>query len=245
MMGGIHTDMNGATPLPGLYAAGECACVSINGANRLGSNSLPELLVFGARAGRAAAEYASQGFDLNPRVIAQKTDEHRRLEHDLLDKKGRERIADIRDEMQQAMERSAGIYRTGATLEEGVQTLRDLYERYRDISIEDHSKTFNTERVSALELAFMLDVASAIVTAALAREESRGAHQRTDFPKREDQRYLAHALVHRNPDGSARVEYLPVTITRWPPAERVYGEAAPHAGSHQAPSRAVSSGTTV
>ena len=113
MMGGIHTDINGATPLPGLYAAGEAACVSINGANRLGSNSLPELLVFGARAGRAAAEYASSNPDINPRVIAQKTDEHRRLEHDLLNRKGRERIADLREEMQKTMEESAGIYRNG------------------------------------------------------------------------------------------------------------------------------------
>src|ERR671937_144204 len=100
MMGGVHTDINGATPLAGLYAAGECACVSFNGANRLGSNSLPECLVFGARAGRAAAEYASRGMEINPRIIAQKTDEHRRLDHELLEGKGRERIADIRDQMQ-------------------------------------------------------------------------------------------------------------------------------------------------
>ncbi len=244
MMGGIHTDINGATPLPGLYAAGECACVSINGANRLGSNSLPELLVFGARAGGAAAEYASRGLDVKARVIAQKTDEHRRLEHDLLSQKGRHRIADVRDAMQRTMEQSAGIYRTGASLRDGVLQLSELRERYRDISIEDRSMTFNTERVAALELAFMLDVAGAIVAAGLAREESRGAHQRTDFPRRDDQRYLEHSLIHRNPDGSSRVEYLPVTITRWPPAERVYGEAA-HAGAHQTTGRAVSSGTAV
>ena len=245
MMGGIHTDINGATPLPGLYAAGEAACVSINGANRLGSNSLPELLVFGARAGRAAAEYASQGLDINPRVIAQKTDEHRRLEHDLLNKKGRERIADLREEMQKTMEASAGIYRNGAALAQGVEKMRRLQERYEDVAIEDHSKTFNTERVAALELAFMLDVAEAMVNAAARREESRGAHQRTDFPGRDDQRFLAHSVVYRNADGSTRVEYLPVTITRWPPAERVYGEAAPHGEPHHATGRAVSSGTGV
>jgi len=245
MMGGIHTDINGATPLPGLYAAGEAACVSINGANRLGSNSLPELLVFGARAGRAAAEYAARGFDINPRVIAQKTDEHRRLEHDLLNKKGRERIADLRDAMQKAMEQSAGIYRSGASLEESVQTLRRVQERSADIAIEDRSRTFNTERAAALELAFMLDVAEAIVTAALRREESRGAHQRTDFPNRDDQRFLAHSLIYRKADGASHVEYLPVTITRWPPGERVYGEAAPHGGPHHVTGSAVSSGTTV
>jgi fumarate reductase flavoprotein subunit len=245
MMGGVHTDINGATPLPGLYAAGEVACVSINGANRLGSNSLPELLVFGARAGKAAAEYASNGLEINPRVIAQKTDEHRRLEHDLLNKKGRERIADLRDAMQKTMEQSAGIYRTGVSLQEGVEKLRGLQARYPDIAIEDRSRTFNTERVAALEFAFMLDVAETIITAALHREESRGAHQRTDFPKRDDQRFLSHSLVYRKPDGSSQVEYLPVTITNWPPGERVYGEAAPHAGPHQVAGSAVSSGTTV
>jgi len=243
MMGGIHTDINGATSLPGLYAAGEAACVSINGANRLGSNSLPELLVFGARAGKAAAEYASLDLNINARVIAQKTDEHRRIEHDLLNKKGRERIATLRDEMQKTMEASAGIYRTGASLAQGVETMQSLQERYANVAIEDHSKTFNTERVAALELAFMLDVATAMLNAAARREESRGAHQRTDFPARDDRRFLAHSLTYRNADGTPRVEYPPVTITRWPPAERVYGEAAPHGESHQAASRAVSSGT--
>jgi fumarate reductase flavoprotein subunit len=245
MMGGVHTDINGATPLPGLYAAGETACVSINGANRLGSNSLPELLVFGARAGKAAAEYASLGLEINPRIIAQKTDEHRRLEHDLLNKKGKERIATIRDEMQKSMERSSGIYRSGESLRQGMADIRQLQERFADLAIEDHSRTFNTERVSALELSCMLDVAESIVTAATRREESRGAHQRTDFPKRDDQRYLAHSLIYRNADGSARVDYIPVTITRWPPAERVYGEKAPHGGSNQAPGRALSPGAGV
>jgi fumarate reductase flavoprotein subunit len=245
MMGGVHTDMNGATPLPGLYAAGETACVSINGANRLGSNSLPECLVFGARAGKAAAEYASLELEVNPRVIAQKTDEHRRLEHDLLERKGRERIATIRDEMQKSMENSAGIYRSGPSLRQGIEEIRQLQERYAHIAIEDRSRTFNTERIAALELACMLDVAEAIVTAAARREESRGAHQRTDFPKRDDGRYLAHSMIYRNADGSARVDYLPVTITRWPPAERVYGEAAPHGGPNHVTGRAISSGAGV
>jgi fumarate reductase flavoprotein subunit len=245
MMGGVHTDMNGATPLPGLYAAGEVACVSINGANRLGSNSLPELLVFGSRAGRAAAEYASRGRDVNPSVLVQAKDEERRLEHVLLKTKGRERIADLRETMQKTMEQSAGIYRSGASLEKGVEQLRGLQDRYVHISVRDWSRTFNTERVAALELAFMLDVAEAIVNSALRREESRGAHQRTDFPKRDDERFLAHSLIYRNADGSSRVEYLPVTITRWPPAERVYGEAAPHGGPHHVAGSPVSSGTAV
>jgi succinate dehydrogenase flavoprotein subunit len=224
MMGGVHTDINGATPVAGLYAAGEAACVSINGANRLGSNSLPELLVFGARAGRAAAEYASLQKDPGPAVVAQGTDEKNRLRSEFLDKTGgRERLATLRDDMQKTMEESAGIYRNGDSLGRAAHTLRSLRERFTDLAVEDRSRTFNTGAIAALELSFMLDVADAIVNAALRREESRGAHQRTDFPARDDQRYLAHSLIHRAPDGSSRVEYRPVTITRWPPAERVYG----------------------
>jgi fumarate reductase flavoprotein subunit len=224
MMGGVHTDINGATPLPGLYAAGEVACVSINGANRLGSNSLPELLVFGARAGRSAAEFASTQAPPGPAALAQAEDEQRRLERDLLHRTdGREHIAPLRQEMQQTMEQSAGIYRSGDSLAEAADRLRRLQERCRSVALQDHSRTFNTELPAALELSFMLDVAEAIVASALRREESRGAHQRTDFPARDDQRYLAHSLAYRNADGSCRVDYLPVTITRWPPGERVYG----------------------
>ena len=245
MMGGVHTDKDGATPLAGLYAAGEVACVSINGANRLGSNSLTECLVFGARAGRAAAEYASGASDIHPRVLAQTADEHRRLEQELFSRKGRERIATLRDEMQRTMEASAGIYRDASSIRSGIGELQRLQERYADIVIEDHSRTFNTERVAALELSFLLDIAQTVLAAALAREESRGAHQRTDFPKRDDQRFLAHALVSRNADGSCRLEQLPVTITRWPPAERVYGEAAPHVKPDNAADRPLSPGAGV
>ena len=224
MMGGVHADMDGATPLPGLYAAGEVACVSINGANRLGSNSLSELLVFGARAGRAAAEYASGHTDPGPAIAAQAKDERKRLEDGLSRQRGgRERLAVLRSEMHTAMEGSAGIYRSGDSLAAAAETLRQLRERAADVAIEDHSETFNTERTAALELGFMLDVADAIITSALRREESRGAHQRTDFPARDDKRFLAHSLAHRKSDGSCKVEYLPVTITRWPPGERVYG----------------------
>jgi fumarate reductase flavoprotein subunit len=229
MMGGVHTDIDGATPLPGLYAAGEVACVSINGANRLGSNSLPELLVFGARAGLAAARFASEAPDVSPAVAALGRDEQRRLEHDVLGRRdGRERIADLRREMQTTMEESAGIYRTRAALQTGVARIRELQERAADLRIEDHSHTFNTERLAALELWCMLDVAEAMVNAALLREESRGAHQRTDFPARDDARFLAHSIVRRDADGRPRIDYLPVTITRWPPGERVYGEAPAH-----------------
>jgi fumarate reductase flavoprotein subunit len=224
MMGGVHTDIDGATRLDGLYAAGEVACVSINGANRLGSNSLPELLVFGARAGRAAAEYAATAKDPGPAVLDQARDERRRLEHDLLHATdGSESISGLRTELQSTMEASAGIYRSGDSLVKGADTVRELQERFRSVALDDHSRTFNTELVAALELANLLDVAEAILHSAERRQESRGAHQRTDFPARDDENFLAHSLAYRNVDGSCRVEYLPVTITRWPPGERVYG----------------------
>ncbi len=224
MMGGIHTDIHGATPLEGLYAAGEAACVSINGANRLGSNSLPELLVFGARAGRAAAAVASGRQAPAGAVVEQALEEEKRLEDQFLRKTGgRERQSDIREEMQKAMEAGAGIYRSGTKLAEAAGKLVELLERFRSIAMDDHSRTYNTEWIAALELSFSLDVAQAMLCCAAGRTESRGAHQRTDFPARDDQRFLAHSLVSRNPDGSTRLEYLPVTITRWPPGERVYG----------------------
>jgi fumarate reductase flavoprotein subunit len=224
MMGGVHTDIHGATTLPGLYAAGEAACVSINGANRLGSNSLPELLVFGARAGCAAAEYATTVRSGSPAVQAQARTEERRLEHELTrHAEGGERIADIRADMQATLETAAGIYRDGPTLTKAVDQIRVLQERFAKAGIDDHSHTFNTELTGLLELSGMLDVAQTIIESALHREESRGAHQRTDFPKRDDEHFLAHTLIHRESDGTARVDHLPVTIMRWPPGERVYG----------------------
>jgi len=224
MMGGVHTDINGATPLQGLFAAGEVACVSINGANRLGSNSLTECLVFGARAGRAAAAYAAEQQEPSGHILAQAMDEQRRLETQFLRKTGgHERIATLREDMQKTTEESAGIYRTGMALLAAAETLHKLQERFQDVALDDHSQTFNTELVAALELSCMLDVAETIVQSGLHRTESRGAHQRSDFPKRDDEKFLAHSLVFQQEDGSPRIEYLPVTITRWPPAERVYG----------------------
>jgi fumarate reductase flavoprotein subunit len=224
MMGGVSTDMDGATPLAGLYAAGETACVSINGANRLGSNSLPECLVFGARAGRAAAEYASAVSGTPSVVEAQATDEVRRLEDDLLGTgPGTESIAAIREEMQSTMEDAAGIFRTGPEMGKGAETLVELQERVGNVGVADSSRAFNTELLAALELANMLDISECILQAGIQREESRGAHQRTDFPDRDDERFLTHLMVHRNPDGTSRVERLPVTITRWVPGERIYG----------------------
>ena len=224
MMGGVHTDLNGATGLSGLYAAGEVACVSINGANRLGSNSLPECLVFGARAGSAAARYAAAAAPSGRAILAQAADEQRRLEQDLLGRTGgRERMSTIRTRMQATMEGAAGIYRDGDTLAKAADQLRELRERAATATLDDASRTFNTELTAALELAGMLDLAESMVACALHREESRGAHQRTDFPARDDRRFLAHSLVYREADGPPRVEHQPVTITRWPPGERVYG----------------------
>jgi fumarate reductase flavoprotein subunit len=224
MMGGVHTDILGATPLDGLYAAGEVACVNLNGANRLGSNSLTECLVFGARAGRAAATFAAGVPAPGASVEAQVRDEKRRLEDDFFNASGRtERIADVRSEMQAAMEGSAGIYRTGASITAGAETVGRLQAHAQRLRLEDRSRTFNTELTAALELGYMLELAQVILRSAEARTESRGAHQRTDHPQRDDERFLAHSLAYRTDGGPPRIEYSPVTITRWPPGERVYG----------------------
>ena len=224
MMGGVHTDIMGATPLDGLYAAGEVACVNVNGANRLGSNSLTECLVFGARAGKAAATFAAAAPPPSASVEAQVGDEARRLSDDFFNTTGgTERIANLRSEMQASMEESAGIYRTGAALAAGADSLDRLRGHARRLQLDDRSRTFNTELTSALELGYMLDLAQVILRSAEARTESRGAHQRTDHPQRDDERFLAHSLAYRTAESAPRIEYLPVTITRWPPGERTYG----------------------
>ncbi|MEW9549166.1 fumarate reductase (quinol) flavoprotein subunit [Nonomuraea sp. NPDC050783] len=225
MMGGVHTDLDGATPIAGLYAAGETACVSINGANRLGSNSLPECLVFGARAGAAAAAFArSHRGEAEPAAVrSQGADEERRLLRARAGNASGERIADLRERMQHTLEGAAGIYRDGGALARAVDTLADLRERADEARVEDTSDAFNTELVALQELHAMLDVARTVAACALNRRESRGAHQRTDHTARDDRAYLAHSLVHRAPDGTPSVTLLPVTITRWPPGERVYG----------------------
>ena len=208
MMGGVHTDINGATPLKGLYAAGEVACVSINGANRLGSNSLPELLVFGARAGRAAAEYAAEQNSPGRGLLAQALDEDARLQEQFLRKSGgREPIADLREEMQKIMEQCAGIYRAGESLAGAASKLQGLQDRFCDIRMDDRGHLFNTELISALELSCMLDVAETMAECARQRTESRGAHQRTDYPERNDTKFLAHSLAYRDADGRPRLEY--------------------------------------
>lgn len=226
MMGGIHTDIEAATPVAGLFAAGECACVSINGANRLGSNSLTELLVFGARAGKSAAAFAREHPHCDtPALEAQAKDEQERIRKNFIAKQGgKERIARLRTEMTATLESGAGIYRTESSLKETCNKLTELKERVANITLDDHSLTFNTELTAALELECMLDVAETVAYSALARTESRGSHQRTDHPKRDDEKFLAHSLAYHTEHGPPRIEYLNVVITRWPPAERKYGE---------------------
>ena len=223
VMGGVDTNIEAATPMAGLFAAGEVACVSINGANRLGSNSLTELLVFGARAGRSAAAFAKEQDGFSSGLEAQALDEEHRLNR-LLNSEGTEKIADIRDAMHEAMEQGAGIYRSQDTLERSADKIRELQERYSRVAVEDSSMTFNTELTSVLELGYMVEVAETIIQSALQRKESRGSHQRTDHPDRDDENFLSHSLAYRQDDGSPRIDYLPVTITKWPPGERVYGQ---------------------
>jgi fumarate reductase flavoprotein subunit len=223
MMGGVDTDLVGRTTLPGLYAAGEAACVSINGANRLGSNSLTECLVFGARVGKQAAEDALDAKPVPGNPVSRLAEvEQERLVASYLEKEGGgERIGAIRRDLQAAMEAGAGVYRTEESLKEGVEEVRALRQRYRDLTLDDRDRAFNTELVAALELDNMLDVAETIVTSGLERRESRGSHTRRDHPDRDDDRFLKHSLAFATTNGP-RIEYGDVAITRWPPAERKY-----------------------
>jgi fumarate reductase flavoprotein subunit len=224
MMGGIDTDTRGATSLPGLYAAGECACVSVNGANRLGSNSLTEILVFGARSAIAAVEHAGQVGPTTQRLLESAARaEESRLNGTLLRRNGGgETVSAIKADLLESLEEGAGIFRNEDTLKRTCAVITDLKERYEKLVLVDQSRTFNTELISALELGAMIDVGEAIANSALARTESRGSHQRTDHPERDDARFLKHSLAFRG-EGGPTIEYKDVTITRWQPGERTYG----------------------
>jgi fumarate reductase flavoprotein subunit len=224
MMGGVDADISGATLIPGLYAAGECANVGLNGGNRLGSNSLPECLVFGAAAGRAAAHYAGSAKPVtaNP-VDSMLWDEARRVEGAYLEKKsGNEKIGEIREDMQLAMDAGAGVFRTADGLGTLIKRLGSLRERFESIKIEDTSRTFNTELTAALELDYMLEVSDTIAYSALAREESRGAHARRDFPDRNDEKFLKHTIAERTDELAPRLEYRDVRLGRFTPQARTY-----------------------
>jgi fumarate reductase flavoprotein subunit len=222
MMGGVDTDLRGATSLPGLYAAGEVASVSINGANRLGSNSLTECLVFGARAGVEAVAHARASRDGDEaRLREQAEAESARVEQLRGRQKGGEKLPQIRHEMQLSMERGCGVYRKQDSMRQTVSELAQLKGRYADIALEDTSRVFNTELIQALELGNMLDVSEALAVSAAHRKESRGAHACRDYTSRNDQEYLYHTLVFFTP-GGPRLDKKPVTITRFQPEERKY-----------------------
>jgi fumarate reductase flavoprotein subunit len=228
MMGGIHTDIDAAAPLGGLFAAGECACVSINGANRLGSNSLVEILVFGARAGRGAAEHVRSGAAAADQGTVERQAEAAQQRVTALFQRtdGKETVAGLRKEMTDVMESGAGIYRSEDSLRETCETLRKLRERYAEVRLEDKSNVFNTDLIQVLELGCMLEVATAVAYSALNRRESRGSHQRLDHTGRDDDSYLKHTLAHYAGEDDPRLEYRDVVITKSPPGERVYGGAA-------------------
>jgi fumarate reductase flavoprotein subunit len=224
MMGGIHTDMRAATSLGGLFAAGECACVSINGANRLGSNSLTELLVFGRRAGLSAAEYVRSGpRPVNEAALAAKTTAAQGRIRALFDKTGgRESVAGVRKEMMNTMEKNAGIYRTAEGLAEACTELSDLRRRYANVELTDRTNVYNTDLLQALELGSMLDCAEAVAASALARKESRGAHQRLDYVARDDVNFLRHSLAFYRGTEPPKVDYKDVVITKSQPGVRDY-----------------------
>ncbi|MEX2501158.1 MAG: FAD-binding protein, partial [Trueperaceae bacterium] len=226
-MGGIPTtiDTNVITDgdntiVPGLYAAGEVACASLHGANRLGTNSLGDLIVFGRRAGMNAAAYAKGAtYEDLP------TDAQGRA-RDLLDAvraaSGSERASHVRKELQDTMMENASVFRTDETLAAQVTVLQQLRQRYADVSVEDTGRIFNTELMEAVELGFLLDNAEQLVHAANHRTESRGAHSREDHKDRNDDAWLKHSLVHREADGSVRIDFKPVTLGRYEPKPRVY-----------------------
>lgn len=219
-MGGIHTDINGATAVTGIWAAGEVMCSSLHGANRLGTNSTAECLAYGKITGEEAAKFAIKENEI-PDVPPSKIEEERKKIEDLSQKMGNENLYQIRKELRQTMGKNVGVFRNGKDLEAALTTIKELKERYKKIQLKDKSKHYNTDLIAALELGFMLDVAEVVVSGALAREESRGAHARTDHPKRDDDKWLKHTLAYFTPEGP-RLEYIPVTITTWKPVERKY-----------------------
>jgi succinate dehydrogenase / fumarate reductase flavoprotein subunit len=226
-MGGIPTDNDGQvilderhTPLRGLYAAGECACVSVHGANRLGTNSLVDILVFGRRAGRHMAGSLRQAAraPARPRSDAAAAAQIAGW----FARPGGDAVARIRDDLQTLMMDKASVFRTGTGLSQARDALRALRDRYGRARLQDHGRQFNQDLLEALELGFLLDLAEATVASALHRTESRGAHYREDYPERNDQMWLKHTLITRGEDGTVSFRYRPVVITRFPPKERTY-----------------------
>jgi succinate dehydrogenase / fumarate reductase, flavoprotein subunit len=219
-MGGVDTDVWGRTSLEGLYAAGECACVSVHGANRLGGNALMETITFGKRAGKHAADWALTHTTVEvPPSVEQ--DAERDLKQ-LLDRTDGERPWSIRNELAETMHENFGVFRREEQMRRQGEIVASLRERYERVIVDDKGEVFNNDLTQALELGFLIDLAECMVEAGLARKESRGAHARPyDFPDRDDDEYLKHTIVRRT-DGETRLSWKPVTMTKWQPKERTY-----------------------
>jgi succinate dehydrogenase / fumarate reductase flavoprotein subunit len=220
-MGGVETNIKGATRIKGVYAAGEAACVSLHGAHRLGSNSTGECLVFGGITGAEAGRYCNETKQAAPVPEAQVNAEHKRLFRDLLSQNGSENLYEIRRELRTCMDMHVGVFRTGPELSKGLDIIHSLRKRFANIRIDDKSSIYNTNLYHALETANLLDLAEVMVTGALTRTESRGGHARRDFPNRDDANWLKHTLAFFTEQG-LKLDYKPVTITNWQPVERKY-----------------------
>jgi succinate dehydrogenase / fumarate reductase flavoprotein subunit len=220
-MGGVEADIHGHTRAENIWAAGEVACHSLHGANRLGCNSTAECLVWGGITGGEIAEYLATDPKLSDMPEAKAREEEKRIFGGLLKQSGTESPAYIRRELRALMDKHAGVYRTGESMKEGLAKIAELEQRFRQITIQDKGRIYNTNLIQALETENMLELAEVLLFSGLAREESRGAHSRTDFSKRDDEKFLAHSMVY-NADGKPRLEYKPVTITTWKPVERKY-----------------------
>ncbi len=222
-MGGIHCNKDCETIYKGLYAAGECACVSVHGANRLGGNSLLETIVFGAIAGENAAMYftGKEGLQQGEKALSDALKEEEEKIQRLLRMDGKESPFTIRDEMRSVMAQKVGIFRDADGLREALNKIKELQDRYKNIRLMNKGRKFNYELMWTIELKGSLDVAEAIVAGALARQESRGSHYRTDFPKRDDSNWLKHTLAHYHPDG-VRLTYCDVNLSYFKPKERKY-----------------------
>jgi succinate dehydrogenase / fumarate reductase flavoprotein subunit len=220
-MGGIEADIDGRTKVENIWAAGEVACHSMHGANRLGCNSTAECLVWGGITGGEIAKYLSRGPKLNDMPEAQAREEEKRIFDGLLKQTGTENPAHIRRELRTLMDKHAGVYRDGDSMKEGLAKIAELMHRFRRITVQDKSRIYNTNLIQALETENMLELSEALLFAGLAREESRGAHARTDFSQRDDEKWLAHSMAYCT-GAKPRLEYKPVRITAWRPVERKY-----------------------
>jgi succinate dehydrogenase / fumarate reductase flavoprotein subunit len=220
VMGGVKTDINGLTPIPGLYAAGECACVSVHGGNRLGANSLLDTLVFGRRSGEHEAN-AVRGMAMPEPSHSSMRDEERAIQ-DIVGSDGTgRRVSELKAELGTTMDKYVAVFRDEEGLGTALEVVRRLKDEARNVAIDDKGTVFNQDVLGALELQFMLDNAEAIVISAIERKESRGAQYRTDFPERNDDDWLKHINVSAN-GSEPEISYSDVTMTQWEPQERTY-----------------------